>query len=145
MKICTKCKQTKPLSEFHKDRSTKDNHRPDCKICSLKRIKEYSQTERGKAAHKRYYQSKKGKITRRTAQRRFRILHPEFQKAEDAVKSAIRAGKMPRPDSLKCLLCGEPAKQYHHHKSYAPEHQLNVIPVCQDCHKKVHHKEKNCA
>ena len=31
MKICTKCKITKPYIEFYKDASTKDGHHPWCK------------------------------------------------------------------------------------------------------------------
>lgn len=33
MKICKKCKQEKPLTEFHKDSSHKDGLRLDCKEC----------------------------------------------------------------------------------------------------------------
>ena len=41
MKICTKCKIEKPLSEFYKAKSHKDNLRSDCKECHNKIQKIY--------------------------------------------------------------------------------------------------------
>jgi hypothetical protein len=35
MKQCTKCGIQKPLSEFYKDKRTKDKHRNCCNICSI--------------------------------------------------------------------------------------------------------------
>lgn len=32
-KICTKCNQEKPLTEYHKQKATKDGHRLYCKSC----------------------------------------------------------------------------------------------------------------
>lgn len=160
-KRCSTCKQSKPLSEFYKERSKKDGRTADCKICRLKHQKEYSQTEKGKAvlrkghsrysktnknranqkryfqgkkgkaAQKRYLQSEKGKVTKK----RYKIHHPERVAARKAVQSAIKAGQLPRPDSLQCS-CGEPAKEYHHWHGYEPEHFLDVIPVCIKCHNK---------
>lgn len=37
MKTCTKCRLTKPLSEFYRDRS-KNGYRPYCRICDKTRI-----------------------------------------------------------------------------------------------------------
>ena len=34
MKRCYKCKQEKPLTDFHVDRSRKDQHRHICKECT---------------------------------------------------------------------------------------------------------------
>lgn len=33
MKKCSKCKQYKDLSEFHKNKTTKSGHSPICKLC----------------------------------------------------------------------------------------------------------------
>lgn len=158
-KRCYQCKQIKPLLEFHKNCNRKDGHQGYCKICNAehtrkwrqtkkgkksqkrysrsqkRRIcnKHYKQSEKGKATEKRYEQSEKGKIVVRKKIKRFHIRHPEESKARDAVKKAIRNGQLPPPDSLQCP-CGKPAKQYHHHKGYAPEHWLDVVPVCTKCH-----------
>jgi hypothetical protein len=41
MKICTKCKTTKTLDEFHKDRQKKDGLHPSCRTCCSKtKVKE---------------------------------------------------------------------------------------------------------
>ncbi len=41
MKICTKCKQKKLLSEFHKNKNSKDKLRSECKRCFRKSVKHY--------------------------------------------------------------------------------------------------------
>ena len=43
LKVCCSCKEEKPLSAFHKDRSRKDGLRYACKSCQNKRKKEYRQ------------------------------------------------------------------------------------------------------
>lgn len=145
-KRCSTCKENKSVSEFHKNRATKDGYHSQCKIC----IKAYQQSEDGKAtqrkAHCRYRQTEKGKIhekqyqqseigkaTYRRSVDKNHKRFPEHRKAVSAVNNAIRAGKLPRPDSLKCS-CGEQAEHYHHHKGYEPEHWLDVVPVCVPCH-----------
>ena len=73
MKTCNTCKETKSLSEFHKNKPTKRNkggYQGKCKKCvnayylenkekRLKYIKEYSSTTNH---HKKYYQKNKLKI-----------------------------------------------------------------------------------
>lgn len=158
-KQCSKCKKFKPFSEFSKNRSHKDGYSNNCKICEYNRDKKYKQTKEGKAARKRYKQSKKGKVankrygqtdkskvagksyrqsekgkaTRQVVQKRFLSRNPNHLKAKMAVNHAVAAGKLPKVNTLKCA-CGEQAEQYHHHKGYAPEHWLDVIPVCKKCH-----------
>ena len=41
MKLCSKCKETKPLSEFHKLRKAKDGLKPCCKVCNTGQRLEY--------------------------------------------------------------------------------------------------------
>lgn len=40
MKKCFKCQETKPISEFSKNRKQKDGLQTSCKICSSKQMKE---------------------------------------------------------------------------------------------------------
>ena len=96
-------------------------------------LKAYRQSEKGKAAQKRYKQSQKGKANHRKTNIRYYNLHPERVRARDAVKMAIRNGRLPRPNNFQCS-CSEQAEQYHHHKGYAQEHRLDVIPICKKCH-----------
>lgn len=36
-KVCTKCGERKPLTEFHRQSEARDGRRPDCKACNLAR------------------------------------------------------------------------------------------------------------
>ena len=59
MKICSKCKVKKPLTEFNKNKRSPDGHRPDCKICKNKVSKDYykrNQHNMVEKAQKRYYE-----------------------------------------------------------------------------------------
>jgi len=159
-KRCSHCKEIKPLSKFYKNRQKKDGHEYQCKDCyishqrfyrqsakgkeAVKRYaqgqkfkqtqKRYEQSAKGKEAHKRYDQGEKGKNTMRKKYLQVQKLHPDHVLAWVAVNNAIRVGKLPRPDSLKCAYCPNPAKEYHHYFGYAPEHVLDVLPACTKCH-----------
>lgn len=82
MKQCTKCKEWKDESEFHKDKSQGSGLSPSCKKCKNARSeafrksekgrkyfrewqKSYRQTEKGKEYYKNYWNSDKGKATRK--------------------------------------------------------------------------------
>lgn len=52
MKTCSKCKQTKPLTEFQKDRSRRDGVQRYCKACSNKASSESKANDPGR--HRRY-------------------------------------------------------------------------------------------
>lgn len=57
--------------------------------------------------------------------------------AQAAVARAVREGRLAPAASQSCRCCGEPAAK-HHHWSYLPEHQLDVAPVCNGCHARIH-------
>ena len=146
-KRCSKCKEIKPFFEFHKNRKRKEGYQYYCKICNNVCAKKYHQTKKSKISQKRYQQSESGIINRRKASRKFRktekykqvlkiyrTKNPGKRKALSAVSNAIASGKLPRSDSLQCHYCHKQAEQYHHHKGYAPEYWLDVIPACIPCH-----------
>jgi len=145
-KRCSHCKKIKPLSEFSKDKRSKDNHQCMCKKCHLELDRIWRKTEKGKtcnkhyqnskkckATQKRFNESEKGKVYNRRNALNQRIRHPDRMSARSAVTSAVRAGNLPRVTSLRCP-CGKPAKQYHHYKGYRPEYWLCVIALCIKCH-----------
>lgn len=71
-------------------------------------------------------------------QKEYRRRNPEQQKARDAVKCAIRNGKLTRGP---CEFCGERDDvQAHHHNGYDEAHRLDVKWLCRTCHNKVHGK-----
>ena len=127
MKTCSKCKQNKQLSEFHKNRCRNDGLQDYCKSCD-------------KFYHSNYYQTKQGKATRKRSDKRFNARHPKYHKATHAVNNAIRDGKLPRANTWLCHYCPKPAQQYHHWHGYEPEHWLDVVPACRKCDYKEHRK-----
>lgn len=63
-KICSKCKENKPLEEFYKHASTKDGKRPDCKSCVAAKSKKYRAKNKQQIAKrkKKYQENHKEKI-----------------------------------------------------------------------------------
>lgn len=78
------------------------------------------------------YVSRSGNVVSR--QRDEQLRHPERQCARGAVYDAVLEGTLPPARSLSCSDCGNPAKEYDHYLGYAPEHRLDVQPVCRRCH-----------
>ena len=74
-------------------------------------------------------------------QLRFRLLSTIDPRAHQAVAKAVRLGQLPSHASCLCLDCGQPATAYHHYLGYAPEHWLDVQPLCETCHHTRHHPE----
>ncbi len=145
-KLCTRCNQTKPTVDFYRVKTWKDGLDNRCKPCrkeiaaayrkspvghaTFTRLnKAYMASERGKAGRRAYKKSPKGKA----AQARYFAAYPLKKRAHDVVAYAVRLGKLPKVGTQKCE-CGQPARHYHHHKGYAPENHLAVIPVCTTCH-----------
>lgn len=53
MKICSKCKEQKPLDDFHKQRKSPDGHAWYCKACKCEQAKEWRKTPSGINSQKR--------------------------------------------------------------------------------------------
>ena len=121
-KRCPKCKTFNPTSKFDKDRTKKDGYHSACKDCVRTYKQGYRQTEKGKESQKRRSEKKRAKFPKRI-------------KARQILNYAVQRGKIPRPESINCA-CKQPAKEYHHHKGYEPEHWLDVVALCSKCHKK---------
>lgn len=61
-KRCSKCKEIKTISSFHRDITRNDLHKSICKICSLKAQKEYKEKNKLKInANQREYRKKNKK------------------------------------------------------------------------------------
>jgi len=151
-KTCSKCKIEKPLSEFYRDKRATDGHWSCCKICNAEYARQYQQTPTGqkvlRMAYARYRKTQKGHQTQNRYKKtpkakmrdgRYKSLHPERIKAKMAVANAIRRGKM-APAHKELCRCGKQAEAHHHYLGYTPEHYLDVIPLCRQCHDKVHNE-----
>lgn len=64
-KTCSKCETTKELTEFNKDRTKKEGHRPECRECEKERNKLYYENNKEKVleARKLYRENNKEKLS----------------------------------------------------------------------------------
>ena len=144
-KRCIRCKETKSISEFNKNQSSKDGLRGYCKSCQRISDRNYNKTAKGKVVHieaqKKYQKTEKGKAVHRKANERLDMRCPNASKARNAVNNAIKAGKLPRPNTFICsdVECFKQAQLYHH-DSYEPKRWFDVIPLCATCHMKRYKK-----
>lgn len=112
LKKCTKCKTWKQKERFNKDNSRGDKLACICVDCSRVKI------------------------------RKLRKMSPPNNKiqsqASSAVSYAIKLKTMKKAKEQPCFDCGEKAEIYHHHLGYARSHWLDVVPLCNSCHRKRH-------
>lgn len=62
---------------------------------------------------------------------------PEQTMGQIAVNNAIVNGQLPRATALKCCVCDNQARHYHHPSLHLND-LLNVVPVCSSCHRRIH-------
>ena len=148
-KRCTRCKETKSINEFSKDKSRKDGISASCKQCVNQyrkdnwiKIKELMSTWNKKNRNKsieyehKYKHSPKGKIIHRKHMENYSGKYPEKRKANHIVNNSIQSGKLPPVNSLTCSRCGIKQAEHYHHPDYTKP--LEIIPVCIDCHTEIH-------
>jgi len=149
-KTCTKCCETKYLSEFYKDRSRPDGHCGWCKNCQFEHqreyqktlagkqvqaraCKKYNQSEKGKQAQKKYDQSENGKQRHVRACNKYWDSFPKKKIANTIFNHAVRDGKIiPQP----CVMCGETQCIQGHHEDYSQP--LCVVWMCRKHHTEYH-------
>lgn len=56
--------------------------------------------------------------------------------ARDAVREALKSGRLVRP--VYCACCGKPGRLVAHHASYAREDRLRVVWLLPRCHSRLH-------
>lgn len=146
-KRCPKCKQVKPLSEFFKRRNRPCGYQGYCKKCKCACQSKYQKTDYYKEYLKKYRRTEKQiayanlprvrDITKK-AHRNYCKNHPERILAKQEVRRAVHYGLLIKVKYKICCVCGNTAEAYHHYLGYAKEHWLDVVPICNTCHKKVH-------
>lgn len=101
-KVCSACKQEKPLSKFGRRPEYRDGHRNQCNPCRQERGKAYRQTEKGKAALRRYYQRNKHKLPKTVhcpkATRRYK-LKSKYGLTTDEYSSLLKS------QNGRCAIC----------------------------------------
>ena len=63
-KTCTKCGETKPLDDFHRDKTGAGGRRPDCKECVREYKRRYHEENRDKRLeyNRRYHEENRDKV-----------------------------------------------------------------------------------
>lgn len=151
-KFCLKCQEHKNIIEFHKNKTRKDGYANRCKSCRRKDFIEYE--EKLKIKDKELYLKKKEeemkrkkeyrkthnyRISQRISNKKYRENNPEKRTAQNKLGSAVRYGKIKKPDL--CSICNKTNCIIHgHHENYSKP--LDVIWCCKECHTKIH-KMKN--
>jgi hypothetical protein len=144
MKRCPRCAETKPLSEFDKNRSMPDGRAGWCKPCmrearalSINRSPEAKDAFYiKKAARQKRYRARtpEQRPTRNAQLRSWETRNREKTRAHKAVQSALRSGRLVRPEH--CERCERQCKPQAHHADYTKP--LDVAWLCSTCHGKEH-------
>ncbi len=112
LKWCTRGKHWRPGVQFMSDVSRGDGLSTDCAACKVRH-----------------------NIVRRRQE-------PEKKSARNRVHNRIKKGRWKNASAYPCFDCGRVWKdgdrphEYDHHRGYAPEHGIDVQPVCRACHVK---------
>lgn len=142
VKFCPVCQTTKPVTDFYRCKSFRDGLDRRCSLCSKASRDQYRQTSAGKEAHrlesKRFRKTPKGVAIHRAGSARYYAKNKTspLLRSRQAIRRAINSGKIPSARTLKCTHCDKQADGYHHHLGYERKHWLDVIPLCDLCHKK---------
>jgi hypothetical protein len=145
-KICTRCRETKPISKFYQYGSGPDagKYRPYCAKCFQETWDErYADPTRREKLTKRaraYREANSSAV--KEAKRKTERKYPEKKSAQDAVRHRVAAGKFPPAYTMVCEICKEnQAAHWHHHRGYDKPHRFDVIAVCVECHTAEHRME----
>ena len=135
-KQCFKCGRILDIEEFYPHKQMRDGHLNKCKECTKK---DASKRLRLHPDVVKEYESKRSKTEHRKKLRlfyteKYRKEHPERISANSKVGRAIKSGKIIKPKC--CSICGKECKTVAHHYDYSKP--LDVIFVCQSCHKRIH-------
>jgi len=166
MKICNRCQKTKEYSEFYLREKGSTKTRPYCKECEheyrrlnkeqrniikskMKKAKPNNKElsiediekkrELRRARNIRYRSTEKGKEAQKRSTYAYMNRFPEQFKASKKLQSAVKYGKIKKPDT--CSICNIKFDRIegHHHDYSKP---LDVIWCCVMCHKATHKKRE---
>jgi len=148
---CRTCGETKPVTEFHRNKRQPNGYHFECKEC--KRVRDAEYRSRPEVAARRQVQSLEyGRAFGHLYRGKYEIdwtkyqgtvnqwhsSHPRARRAYKKLHVAIQSGQMPKADTCACVRCGQRAKEYHHHNGYGDGHELDVIALCKSCHRREH-------
>lgn len=144
-KVCTGCREAKPLEEFHRSSGTKDGLQYRCKSCQ--RAWREENREREQETRRRYYQENRDQLL--TQRRKHRAENPHGDWESDYRKRSRAAGCIPVVRSFtreelvaywgngaRCIYCDGPFEEIDHLQPIAlgGVHAVEtVVPSCSQC------------
>src|SRR3990172_10113725 len=119
-KRCCRCKQEKPISEFHKDRNSGDGLRPECKVCRCKIVRTW------KANHPTYQADYRAAYPDRVRnygnkKKRQEYLANYRSTHKDAAKETTRRWRAFHPDADNAIAHRRRAKKAGNGGSYTAD------------------------
>jgi 5-methylcytosine-specific restriction endonuclease McrA len=153
MKTCTKCGETKELTEFHRNKQSKDGRRPNCKVCARAQVKqiedgkreelrEYHRKYREKNKDKirehgcKYYQNNKDRIKKYRKENRDKLRTYSARRRDVTLSSEWRRiiSRMP------CYYCGTSDTSLKYHVDHrvpvakgGDDSWVNLVRACEPC------------
>ena len=155
-KICTKCLQSKPISEFHKDARLKTGRMARCKSCTSEYKRSYYKSSQGQAVVKAYIERNKEKRSKYNKEYSQKFRDSQFKNQRKLEFCLYKGGC--------CSECGFVANEetiaafdFHHldpsEKEYTPSDMLMLkkekvfqeldkcVLLCSNCHRIFHHRQ----
>lgn len=128
-KQCTKCKQTKQLTDFYVGVAY-------CKVCSRAISREWRRLNKDKKQAQNKDWKQKHKQQRAEYRKQYRKDNRLKCNAHSLVWNHINTGKLFKPDF--CYLCGDKCEPQAHHEDYSKP--LEILWLCPTCHANRHKK-----
>lgn len=136
-KLCFKCRQIRPLSEFYRHPRMADGHLNKCRFCTKMDVRLNRAIRSDQYAA--YDQQRGVDANRRESYRQKRIAyrtrHPERTAVYCRVYRAKKTGVLVPP--VRCPGCGAVSRIDAHHEDYS--RPLQVTWICPRCHHAHHH------
>lgn len=136
-KVCTKCYIEQTVDKFQPNRRYRDGYLSWCKTCMAEYQKNWAEKNRDRTRENSKRSRLADPVKAKDAGKRYAAKYPERRAANTAIMHAVQRGALLAASKHQCTHCGQAAQGYHHW-SYLEEHWLDVIPMCNLCHKRLH-------
>ena len=135
-KKCIKCLRLLALTSFSANKRQRDGRNAWCRQCYAEYRQRPEVKVRQAAASRRYYQTRKGRDKGNQQSQIYRKRYPRRHKAVRTLNNRLRYNHQLRAG--QCASCCGTNRLQAHHPDY--EHPLQVIWLCEPCHKALHAK-----
>ena len=138
-KACTVCRETKPLSAFHKDKTQKDGHRGCCGKCACARQRVYrkANAEKNRAACRAWYHANTEYA--RAQARAWYEAHPGQRRANWLQRiyglSVTDYAEILKAQEGRCAICGRTAEEEGKRLAVDHDHDTGEVRglLCGNC------------